>query len=194
MMPMMPLDGYSHTPILARSIAPLLVVVLSSFVSFGALGQDGATQATGILEVSDVSPAPLELLVDGEGLGTQVPGRIELPAGEHDIVLHRDGYQDWTELIVIVAGTEVTLQAIQLEPIAATLGITANVAGASITIDGNLMGTTLENAEVSLEVLPGVRSLSVTLDGYSSYTTSLALEPGTWNTLNITLEQEPAPR
>jgi PEGA domain len=54
-------------------------------------------------------PLGAEILVDHKLVGN-VPATLQLPAGEHEFVIRRDGAADWIRFIKVLKGSQVTLK------------------------------------------------------------------------------------
>ena len=114
------------------------------------------------VEVSSV-PADAELWVDGT-LVDRTPCTVELRSGAHALELRREGYEPWTQSLVVVAEQPVSLTGITLALARGRIVVTTEPAGANVMIDGAYAGASpVETAvEPDREV-----AIQVSLNGYT---------------------------
>ena len=149
--------------------------------------------STGRLEIMNVTPAPVAILVDGREVGT-APGQfLNLPLGRVEVTLRAPGYEDLTRTLTLTAERMEELNGLALEPLPATLTLTCNVEGAEIRIDGRAEGQTRGGRTVSLTLGPGSRRVSVTRSGYSSFERTVDLTAGSSLSIEVILEIELVP-
>jgi formylglycine-generating enzyme required for sulfatase activity len=145
-----------------------------------------------VVHVVSVTPSPSTMVVDGREVGL-APGQFEVPAGvATPIELRSPGYSPWSRTVTVAAGGTERLQNISLAALPATLQVTANVQGAEVVVDGAVVGTTVLNRAVSVNVPSGSRQLTVRLDGFDEYRTSVTLAPGAAQSLTAALSATPA--
>ena len=159
-------------------------------VSFDVAGMDRAQTVTATLAPNwaDVTapsrPAGAQILIDGEATGTTTPGPVEVLAGERRIALRLDGYQTWTDILHIEAGTELLLPAVALERAGALLAIASTPSGASITVDGAYQGTT----PLQVDLAPGRHDVRVFKVGYGAQTRSVRSRSGEREAISFALD------
>ena len=93
----------------------------------------------GFLKIES-TPDGAEVVVDGKPVGT-TPQSIELPPGEHAVLVKHLYYEN-AEATVIVEADQVTRRRVDLEPLKGTLTIVSQPAAASVAIDGNRQNDT----------------------------------------------------
>ena len=181
--------------------APLLLVLLllgtPSAAAQDAPSPDGGTP-TGEAAVPDPSvtvhvrvtstPSRAEVEVLGRGNVGRTPlRRLELPVGEHDLVLTHRGY---ARHVVHVAVSEEG-QAIAVEMLrTGRVVIRADhleARGGAIRVDGQSAG----QVPATLEVAPGRRLIEVEADGFLTFGQWIEVQPGRSSTLNVRLEARP---
>jgi formylglycine-generating enzyme required for sulfatase activity len=162
----------------------------------GVSGDTAVTQEIlpAVVHVVAVAPSPADLYVNGRGAGV-APGQFEVPADiPTNIEVRSPGYESWSTTVTVPAGSIGRVASIVLQPLPATLDVTANVQGADIIIDGSVVGTTILNRAVSVIVPAGTRQLQVRLAGFDDYQSSVALAPGGTQTLVTTLRADDSRR
>lgn len=130
------------------------------------------------------SPAGAEVLVDGESLGV-TPLSTEVIEGEREITVKLSGYKAWQDTLEVIAGNEISLPSVQLEPADGLVFIRSTPSNASVTINGEFKGNT--PLEVSL---PPANNYNITLfkAGYESASRSLRSEAEQETAINLTLQ------
>ncbi len=139
------------------------------------------TSETGSLRISSV-PDDAVAVVD-DAMRGRTPLVVDgLAAGEHVVVLKKTGYFLKKATIVVGVGdtTEVEFQLAQ--PM--TLVITSDPPGATVSIDGRVVGTTPCTAN---KVVPGTREVALALDGYEPSEQTIALNEESADTLRVAL-------
>jgi formylglycine-generating enzyme required for sulfatase activity len=144
-----------------------------------------------VVHVVSVTPSPSSFYVNGREVGL-APGQFEVPAGvATPIELRSPGYTPWSRTVTVASGGTERLENISLAALPATLQLTANVQGADILVDGAVVGTTVLNRAVSVSVPSGSRQLTVRLDGFDDYQSSVTLAPGATQSLTAALSATP---
>ncbi|MFQ5778381.1 MAG: PEGA domain-containing protein, partial [Terriglobia bacterium] len=147
-----------------------------------------ASAQEGTLKVK-VKPKTAYTLVDGKPYG-QGKRTIRLAAGEHQVSIHRYGHKPHLERVTISAGQTTKLEA-TLEPIGAPVSgpwgrirLLVKPNHTAVFLNGKTpdflvgcTGATDTNFIVKQELLvrPGTHTLTLALDGYNTYTTSVTL-------------------
>lgn len=146
------------------------------------LQADGVKAAVGIVKVvSPVSEA--EVFIDGEKVGT-VPQEKELATGDHFVVVSKPGYQHFKKKLTVEEGKVITITA-ELKSVGG-LRFLSNPGGAQVMMDGQAIGVT---PMVSEEVSAGEHIISVSLDGYLDFETSVKVAGGKMKVVNAVLEK-----
>ena len=124
--------------------------------------------------------------VDGEYVGylKELKGskKVLLLPGEHLITVRQDGYQDFTERIVVQPGQkEVVRVAMEkaltgkLPDVTATVKIAVNPARAAVFLDGLFVGHVgeFEGLGRGMLVAPGTHQIRIALPGYQTFATDI---------------------
>ena len=126
----------------------------------------------GMLNV-DTGGIAAQVLVDGESVGA-VPGKVQVPAGQHDVIVRAPRYVDVvTSLNILGAGKEQSLQA-SLQPAFGWLVLDTAPAGAHVVVDGKDVGV----APVRVELDSGLRDLTLNAAGRRSWRSQVAITAG----------------
>lgn len=124
--------------------------------------------------------------VDGEYVGylQELKGskKILLLPGEHVITVRQDGYQDFTERVLLQPGEkEVVRVAMEKAPtgplpvVTATVKITVNPSRAAVFLDGLFVGHVgeFEGVGRGMLVAPGTHQIRIALPGYQTFETDI---------------------
>ncbi len=114
------------------------------------------------------------LFIDDRDLGTLPVPKLDLPAGDHLVVVKRPGFLDFTRQISLPAGQTLEVP-VTFEPSPGTLSVFADVEGAQVTINGRSIGTTPVSG---LVLPPGPQELRVTREGYQDVVLRLTVHAG----------------
>src|ERR1700733_11847648 len=108
--------------------------------------------------------------------------KVLLLPGEHVITVRQDGYQDFTERILVQPGQkEVVRVAMKMAPrgplpdVTATLKITVNPSRAAVFLDGLFVGHVgeFEGLGRGMLVAPGTHQIRIALPGYQTFQTDV---------------------
>lgn len=126
--------------------------------------------------------------VDGEYVGylKELKGskKVLLLPGEHVITVRQDGYQDFTQKILVQPGqTEVVRVAMEKAPTGslldemATVKIAVNPSRAAVFLDGLFVGHVgeFEGLGRGMLVAPGTHQIRIALPGYQTFETGIKL-------------------
>lgn len=148
-----------------------------------------APQTGSLLVAGDVSGAPI--YVDGDPRGV-TPQVIEgLTAGAHTIEVRAQGLPPFSQQVMITAGGRATLNP-TIRPAAPTGGsirVLANVPGARISIDGDVVGPAPASRE---NLTPGEHILEAQADGYQPLQQVVTIEAGSQRAVSLTLVAQAA--
>jgi len=124
--------------------------------------------------------------VDGQYVGylKELKGskKILLLPGEHGITVRQDGYQDFTQEVVVQPGVkQVVLVAMEKAPtgplptVTATVKISVNPSRAAVFLDGLFVGHVgeFEGAGRGMLVAPGAHTIKIALPGYKTFETEI---------------------
>jgi len=150
-------------------------------------GPSDLGNGTGRLEILDVTPSPVTVLLDGTELGLAPNQFLDLPAGPAELTLKLPGYSPYV-VAVDLSATTTTLSGIVLAPLPAVLSIQCNVAAAEVVVNGEVRGTCSKDAAASLEVESGAVLVEVRSAGFSTFSERLELMPGARSTLEADLK------
>ena len=166
-----------------------------------AMPSTGANQAPtqGRLEIIDVTPSPVTVLVNGAEVGLGPGQFLDLPLGSVELTLRATGHQDLSRSVELTSERMETLRGLSLEPLPATLVIASNVEGAEIRVRGSAIGVTRGGSSVPLQVAPGQAVVVVSREGYTTFEQMIELAPGAQVSVaaDLTISTapvEPAPR
>jgi len=124
--------------------------------------------------------------VDGEYIGYlgELKGskKVLLLPGEHNVIVRQDGYQDFTEQVLVQPGeTKVVPVVMQkattgpLPRVTATVKIAVNPSRAAVFMDGLFVGHVgeFEGRWHGMLVTPGEHTLRIALPGYQTFETTI---------------------
>ena len=167
-----------------RSCA-LVLVCLSIFIEASYAGNDvlGELQLEGATKVEKTSG----VWIDGQYLGylEELKGskKILLLPGEHKITVRQNGYQDFTQSVVLHPGEKqfVTVKMVKdtrfiMPAVTAEVKISVNPDRAAVFLDGLYVGHAAEFGG-GLIVAPGHRKITISLPGYETFSTEVDLAP-----------------
>jgi len=86
-------------------------------------------------------PREARIMVNGKSAGS-TPLTVELPAGEHEIVLIAERFKPWREVIAVKANQPRKLETVQLQPADGILTVRTNPAGANVMVGSSFAGRT----------------------------------------------------
>jgi phage replication-related protein YjqB (UPF0714/DUF867 family) len=174
-----------------------LILVLAAVVAPALADGD-----IGYLRVTS-SPGGAYIYVDDTYRGQTAPSSgqsqpIELQAGmQHTVRVAKDGYQDYATTAIVVVGEYRDLTANLLptttpNPTFGTILVSSNPGGANVYIDGTYYGLTPTQSgqTLSQEVLAGKHRVSIQLQGYTTYSTTVSAVSGESTTVSANLQSE----
>jgi hypothetical protein len=169
-------------PLLWMWILLLLLAVFMSRTVSAENGVMGEIQFEGRSHVEKTSG----VWVDGEYVGylKELKGskKVLLLPGEHVITVRQDGYQDFTERVVLQPGQkEVVRVAMAKAPTGplptatATVKIAVNPSRAAVFLDGLFVGHVgeFEGVGRGMLVAPGAHQIKIALPGYQTFETAI---------------------
>ena len=172
-------------------IQPNQVTILSVDLSPGSRSAN-----TGSITVTS-TPIGATILLGGEfqgfthsGSGFEITG---LDPGVYTITLMLPGYQDYMKTVQVTPGGSSRVDAVLVpSPIPPDFGavvITSSPTGAEVFIDGTFSGQT---PEVAQGVATGLHNLTLSLNGYSTWSTMIQVQAGQTTQVTATLVQAPS--
>lgn len=151
--------------------------------------------------------------IDGQYVGylKELKGnkRVLLLPGEHVVSVRQNGYQDFTQRVVLTPGQKLTVEvAMQKAPTGATpaawstVKIDVNPPRAAVFLDGSFVGhvAEFEGLGRALLVAPGTHNIKISLPGYKTFTSEISPLPHQKVELKTTLQKgdssadEPVPQ
>ena len=113
--------------------------------------------------------------IDGKDVGTiPLDDDFAVEPGDHTIRISKLGYSEHNDTFSAAPGGEVELE-IDLIPVAGVVTINTNTKGATVKVDGKIVGVT---PFVDQEVKPGKIALSVEAPGYEPFLQELQIVAG----------------
>lgn len=143
-----------------------------------------------IIVAGAVNGAPVS--IDGQDRGT-TPAVVDVPAGEHVVVVSPPGQSAYTETVTVQPGARVTVTpsfgGATASQANGSLRVLTQPTGATVFVDGEEAGT----APVTVEdVVPGSHIVEARAEGYESNTSRITIEPGRRETIQLVLEESEA--
>ena len=128
----------------------------------------------GYLSVETPGIAGATVLASGEVMGRTPLTDIEVAAGEHQIVVHADGYAEFSRTIQIEGlGRRQALTAALVQA-SASVSVQSSTAGATLWVDGNRIGA----LPVIAEFPAGTRAIEIRAPGHKPWKQSIAVTAG----------------
>ncbi len=163
-----------------RVLASILgLVVAVSLPSTTALAKASSKKVSLSVEAS-VEGA--KVLVDGKEVGKTPLKNRDIAVGNHTIVVRKLGYMEFSEKVQAKAGKPIVLSA-DLLPFAGVIKVSANVAKATVAVDGKNVG----KVPLEYEVKPGAHTVTVSNSGYQTFTQKISADPGNDYEIKATL-------
>ncbi len=128
-----------------------------------------------------------EIWLGGEKIGTgSWSGRLN--AGTYSVEVRTEGYETAVQNIEVEAGLSKSYTLTAAQAIYGVLKVTSQPMGATVKLDGKVLGTT---PYMSNEVLTGSHTLVLEMKGYNPYTKELSIVRGKTTEVAATLSNEP---
>lgn len=86
------------------TLSVLIIVALITMFMLGFRFNDGNLEQNAFMQFSS-TPSGATVSVDGKIISSKTPNKDQVPAGRHDIVMWRDGYETWSKSVDIKPGT-----------------------------------------------------------------------------------------
>lgn len=129
--------------------------------------------STGSLTVTaDLDGA--SVYVNGTSVGSTPYEDGDIRVGSHEVKVTKDGYADYVKMVRIRPGKSIELRA-SLDVLPPSLRIVSDVAGATVFLDRNYVGTTPVDIQA---VEAGEHQLTVSANGYDMYTETVTVTTG----------------
>jgi len=123
--------------------------------------------------VVDSSGVKAEISVDGKRIG-QVPGTVDVPAGERTLTFKAARYLDYVERVNIAGEGKKQPLKVALKPNFGVITISSEPVGAQIEVDGKPAGVTPAKVEMD----SGIRRVQVSSPGLRVWTSSMVVVAG----------------
>lgn len=139
-------------------------------------------------------PIGADIYLDGVYRGSTPITIGNLATGGHAVLLRRSGYQEYSATVPITAGGTAELQAaLVVQPsTSGSVDVVSYPAGASVYLDGSYRGQTNPWDALDLPgIAPGEHDLSLSLDGYYDYVTTVTVTAGRGTNVVATLKDLP---
>src|SRR5712691_11717099 len=163
----------------ALVLCSLLFFVVASYAQSEVLGEIQFAGATKVEKTSGV-------WVDGEYVGylKELKGskKVLLLPGEHTISVRQNGYQDFTQRVLMQPGQKYLIRVAMekaatpaMPAVTATVKIEVNPNRAAVFVDGLFVGHVgeFEGAGRGMLVAPGTHKIRVALPGYQTFETDI---------------------
>lgn len=119
----------------------------------------------------DSNAQTASVFIDGEEVGLTPLSRIELSAGQHEMVIIKDRYEVIRQLLDIEGRQQEQSLGIELLPAWANVSFSSTPAGATVTINGEEIGLTPLNTEI----LEGEHEALIKLNAHKVWTENLSI-------------------
>jgi len=163
---------------------------VSSLLGISGLPRNGTnvlSEGFGFLHLKSEPPGA-SIMLDGQGAGT-TPRTIEsLKSGRYVVKLIKDDYFVWEKEIEVAGGSVINIMA-ELKTIYGSLEVNSAPLGASVFIDGDLVGQTPYKVD-NLE--GGEYEISIDLEGYEDYIDTALVEAGASHEISTLLDETEA--
>jgi hypothetical protein len=149
--------------------------------------------AAGSLGVASV-PTGAAIFVDGQSAALVTPAEVpRLPVGTHTVQLRRDGYEPWSQAVVILQDRSLAVQAV-LTPARRNLGhvaVQSQPPRARILVDGFPTGKFTPDTVYALQ--PGSHRIELALEGSRPWVGSVTVREGQTENLLVRLQRQGSP-
>lgn len=133
-------------------------------------------------------PEGAEILIDEQQVGVAPVGPVVATPGEHALRVRLEGFSEYTDVIVVVAGQDLPVS-VDLIPISHVLVVESEPVGARVFVDDNYSGDT----PTELELRDGTHTLRLAMVGYEELTQTFEASAGHRDALHLTLTLLPPP-
>jgi formylglycine-generating enzyme required for sulfatase activity len=116
----------------------------------------------GLVTVETTPAAAVRVVVDGADRGTTPVPPLEVAAGDHEVKLRAEGYKPVSMRLTVAGGGERQTLRAALVPDRAPVSLSSDPAGASVSVDGSVVG----RAPLTVDLSSGSREVTVALPGH----------------------------
>ena len=136
----------------------------------------------------EVDPVEASVLLDGRPLSERGRRNILLGPGEHRLEIRAPGYKSSVQQVTIHSQKERVVR-VSLKPVNGTLVLRTDLVGATVLLDGNLVGVTPLDP---FAVRAGQHLLEISQDGYNPQRRTVQVAADSWTSLEIQLNSQEA--
>ncbi len=127
--------------------------------------------------------------INGKEYGTiPLKGPVVLKPGNYSIRVHKRGHTDFDEAITVTPRSTQEIEA-ELIPFAGVVKIHSNIDGATVAVDGKLLGTT----PLDKDIPAGKREFTIQAPGHAPFQQLVDVVPGQPLEINAVLKAAKAP-
>ncbi len=167
--------GNQHKGARALALAVATCVVLAPMHANGKRGKRKSKSGLPATLVVYSLTEGARVEIDGHDVGTiPLDDDFAVEPGDHTIRLSKLGYSEHNDTFTATSGGEVELE-IDLIPVAGIVTINSNTKGATVKVDGKVVGVT---PFIDQEVKPGKIALSIEAPGYEPFLQELKIVAG----------------
>ena len=132
------------------------------------------------------NPIGAQVFIDDVATEYVTPGPFPLMAGERKLSVKLPGYERWTDILFVEAEQQVQLDPITLKLVGGTLYLKSTPTAASVTIDGDFVGTT----PLDVDLRPNrAHRIETSLFSYQTAVNRVTLDTGEARHMHLNLEQ-----
>lgn len=187
----------AETPRTKRKIKKLLVIaaVLVLLLLFATGVAAAGWYALGVKVVVQTDPSESKIVIDGQEVGnTNAYGTLttsRLRAGDHTLIVTRDGYDEWKQTFNIAFTDFGKNLNIKLNATKYKLTVVSSPGGSEVLLDNVSMGSTNESSGQleTAPLMPGEHTVVVRHDGYREWKQNVQLTAD--QKLEVTLTSAP---
>jgi len=168
-------------PVIVALIAIPLIFSLTKLKKENLANNSNTSNLTSVTTSVTITsnPSQADVFIDENKIGITPVEGYQIKTGTHTILLKKEGYQDFTEVIEVKEGDKlsksyplVKISQPQTTITSVPVSITSNPTAAKVYIDNTYIGDTPIN---NYKLSTGTRTLKVTKDGYNDYTQTFTL-------------------
>jgi len=145
--------------------------------------------ATGSLDISSV-PFQSWIFIDGRATPKVTPATVDgLPVGTHTVLLRQEGYEDWTQAVVVMENTQIPVTA-SLKPakgLRGNLNVQTYPPGARVSVDSSLSGE--ETPTTLFNLMAGVHVVELEKEGDKAWRDEVSIREEATSNLLVTLRR-----
>ena len=166
--------------LMSLSVALLVAILLFVLLGYQYNRSDGTLRQGGLLQFIS-APSGASVKVNDQTLGSQTPTKLTTSAGQHAVVVTRDGYRPWQKTVQLHAGSVLWLNYIRLIPTTpktSSVADFASLSGALGSGEGNYFAF-IENPSAAKVTIAATGSDTVRITALTLPETSYTRPTGT---------------